>query len=266
MQQAIAVSTQTLLDADTIEDMFTNLQFISQWPVASQMSADTITAVLHLAIEAGSPACCETWLMLLPAYEQIDTEQLMGLLRAVLGSLAQSGRCAIPLLADAPAFKQLTTAQAASLMTAAVEAAAATRAAAGQGRRLFAAITANKAPTDLGSLCIRFMQADTLAGRDKAAVIQWLLPAVTAALSAGMPVEACNMVAFTKGAQTKSCCCCRRRCQRTRMICCFSYMFEAVPAAQNIGANQLLQLLQTCTAGNSSLGMSAKRAIMHSKG
>jgi hypothetical protein len=171
-----------------------------------------------------------------------------------------------------PAFQHLTTAQVASIIQAAIAAAAAAAKkvstpspAAEEGGSDAASNTAS-----LYQLCRSIVQADAVAGRGTAAVMQWLLPAVTTALSAGLPEHACFMVFGTAGVlgTDEVMVLMQAALQAAHTGGLLSDMFQ-VPAADSLHAKDVLQLLRSIPAGSSKLGTSAnflaRRAILRSK-
>jgi hypothetical protein len=172
LQRVTAVSSQEPDDADSILwDLGTE---VAGLPAARQLSAEAVAGLLHMAVAADCRTDCFISIKQLNAWQDISTEQLTDLLTAAFGNKRTSGH-SIFHLKCMPAFKQLEPAAVASIITDALTAAAAAVAGDNQGHtwRLY-------------SLCIDILREDSVAGRDKEAVMQWLLPALTTALQLKM--------------------------------------------------------------------------------
>jgi hypothetical protein len=273
MQQVAATSTRASATSRTALQSLGWM--ITVLPAAYQISAETMAGLLHTMIEADSPDSCYIWMSWLPTYADIDTEQLARLLQLALGRLATSSHPALYFMTKLPAFQHLTTAQVASIVQVAVAAAAAAAAAA--AKKVPTPSPAAEGGSDAASntaslhmLCASIVQADAVAGRGTAAVKQWLLPAVKAALSAGLPEHARVMVLSTQGVlgTDEVMVLMQGALQAGHTGALLSGLFQ-VPAADSLHAKDVLQLLRSVPAGSSKLGTSAyfrtRRAILRSK-
>jgi hypothetical protein len=222
---------------------------------------------------------------LVPAFQEISTEQLVGLLRAALRPSAAFVGTAIHTLARIPAFKQLTTSEVASIMTDTIaEAAASSKKETATSspsavekdvkwHMPFGMSAASHAASQasVGTLCICILQAGSVAGRDNEAVMQWLLPAVTAALSTGMLNYACVMATLIgDDIGTDDVMVLLQAALHMDQSGTVFDSFLNVPAAQSLTAEQLMQLLRSCsecgTAGSTPPDALVKQAIMSSRG
>jgi hypothetical protein len=210
----------------------------------------------------------------MPVFAAINTEQLAGLLRAALVRLSTSSHPAIHYLTQLPAFQQLTTAQVKNVILAAIAAVPVKRSAtpalpAGEGDVEWHMPHVTSAASNVASLqnlCSSILRKDTVAGRGTAAVMQRLLPAVTAALSAGLPEYARLMVFDAAGVlgTDEVLVLMQAALQAAHTGVLLSQLFR-VPAADSLHAKDVLQLLRSIPAGSSTLCTFAQGAIVYSK-
>lgn len=180
-EQLLSVLQQAVLLAVKYPDhagmMFYGL--FRRWELpASSIAADAVAGLIRTALEAGSQHNCWCWLACIPAFQDISAQQLSGLLQAALMAL-EKGHDALYMLTDAPAFGQLSSAALTSIFT-------------GSFAGVAEAAQAGSMRDNVYALCSEiFRQGRSMPATSNGdAVFQWFLPALTAALQAGMHAEA----------------------------------------------------------------------------
>lgn len=182
LQHVVALRVQPLRYE---ESLFHHLDGLRRVLPFNNISADDVAGMLHMTLEAGSNPNCLRWLRFFPSFPDIAAQQLTGLIQAALTS---DDSCpALCMLRRVEAFDQLDTAAVTAILTSTINAAAAAAKADGKWTK-----------TDFYSLCYQMELEKIAATQSGDAILQWLLPSLTAALQAGMREDACLLVSAAR--------------------------------------------------------------------
>uniref|UniRef100_A0A383V8X7 Uncharacterized protein n=1 Tax=Tetradesmus obliquus TaxID=3088 RepID=A0A383V8X7_TETOB len=175
LQHVVALRVQPLRYE---ESLFHHLDGLRRVLPFNNISADDVAGMLHMTLEAGSNPNCLRWLRFFPNFPDIAAQQLTGLIQTALTS---DDSCpTLCMLRRVEAFDQLDTAAVTAILTSTINAAAAAAKADGKWTK-----------TDFYSLCYQMELEKIAATQSGDAILQWLLPSLTAALQAGMREDAC---------------------------------------------------------------------------
>lgn len=177
MQQAVSLGVQT---SESAESMFRSLASLHRVLPAGRFPAGAVASLSQMALEVGSHSRCFDWLESFPAFSNISAQQLMDLLKAVLLA-SESNYRALHALSHIQAFRNVDAAAATALFTSTLTKEA-------------AAAQAEQKWPHLSLLCKSILHPGVAAARDSEEIMRWLLPALAAAVQAGMRDEARPLV------------------------------------------------------------------------
>jgi hypothetical protein len=199
LQQAVKLGGPAWKVSNVEESVFFHLHTLTgALSASSTISAATVVSSMHAAMDANSPYECFLWLKGFPAFSFISKQQLVDLLEGALELMSSRSwdgiQSVINIILEIPAIQQLESAAVTTILQSTSSAGATTAVAAPAGADRSYHLHRLRCEL-LHAVCNALYRQHALAVLDVNAVMQWLQPALAAAVQAGLYQEAGTLVA-----------------------------------------------------------------------